>query len=115
MLVSVNWLSQYVDLSDINPKELAEKITRTGIEVESVNVLSTATNVVIGYVEERVQHPNADKLSVCQVNVGGEDGVVQIVCGAKNIAAGQKIIVAKPGAVLPQNYAVRLQTECVVH
>ncbi len=45
MLVSVNWLSQYVDLSDINPKELAEKITRTGIEVESVNVLSTATNV----------------------------------------------------------------------
>ena len=70
---------------------------------ESVNVLSTATNVVIGYVEERVQHPNADKLSVCQVNVGGEEGTVQIVCGAKNIAAGQKIIVAKPGAVLPGN------------
>ena len=107
MLVSVNWLSQYVDLSDINPKELAEKITRTGIEVESVNVLSTATNVVIGYVEERVQHPNADKLSVCQVNVGGEDGVVQIVCGAKNIAAGQKIIVAKPGAVLPGNFKIK--------
>ena len=69
MLVSVNWLSQYIDLSDIDPKDLAEKITRTGIEVESVNVLADATNVVIGYVEERVQHPNADKLSVCQVNV----------------------------------------------
>ena len=64
MLVSVNWLSQYIDLSDIDPKDLAEKITRTGIEVESVNVLADATNVVIGYVEERVQHPNADKLSV---------------------------------------------------
>ncbi|MDE5976959.1 MAG: phenylalanine--tRNA ligase subunit beta [Turicibacter sp.] len=107
MLVSVNWLSQYVDLSDIDPKDLAEKITRTGIEVESVNVLSEATNVVIGYVEERVQHPNADKLSVCQVNVGGEDGVVQIVCGAKNVAAGQKIIVAKPGAVLPGNFKIK--------
>ena len=62
MLVSVNWLSQYIDLSDIDPKDLAEKITRTGIEVESVNVLADATNVVIGYVEECVQHPNADKL-----------------------------------------------------
>ena len=107
MLVSVNWLSQYIDLSDIDPKDLAEKITRTGIEVESVNVLADATNVVIGYVEERVQHPNADKLSVCQVNVGGEDGVVQIVCGAKNVAAGQKIIVAKPGAVLPGNFKIK--------
>ena len=107
MLVSVNWLSQYIDLSDIDPKELAEKITRTGIEVESVNVLSDATNVVIGYVEERVQHPNADKLSVCQINVGGEEGVLQIVCGAKNIAAGQKVIVAKPGAVLPGNFKIK--------
>ena len=107
MLVSVNWLSQYIDLHDIDPKELAEKITRTGIEVESVNILSDATNVVIGYVEERIQHPNADKLSVCQVNVGGEDGVVQIVCGAKNVAKGQKIIVAKPGAVLPGNFKIK--------
>ncbi|MBQ1786070.1 MAG: phenylalanine--tRNA ligase subunit beta, partial [Turicibacter sp.] len=107
MLVSVNWLSQYIDLNDIDPKELAEKITRTGIEVESVNILSDATNVVIGYVEERIQHPNADKLSVCQVNVGGEDGVVQIVCGAKNVAKGQKIIVAKPGAVLPGNFKIK--------
>ena len=107
MLVSVNWLSQYVDISDIDPKELAERITRTGIEVESVELLAEATNVVIGYVEERVQHPNADKLSVCQVNVGGEDGIVQIVCGAKNVAAGQKIIVAKPGAVLPGNFKIK--------
>ena len=53
MLVSVNWLSQYIDLSDIDPTDLAEKITRTGIEVESVNVLADATNVVIGYVEEK--------------------------------------------------------------
>lgn len=107
MLVSVNWLSQYVDISDIDPKELAERITRTGIEVESVELLAEATNVVIGYVEERVQHPNADKLSVCQVNVGGEDGIVQIVCGAKNVAVGQKIIVAKPGAVLPGNFKIK--------
>ncbi|MTL35811.1 phenylalanine--tRNA ligase subunit beta, partial [Turicibacter sanguinis] len=107
MLVSVNWLNQYVNISDIDPKELAERITRTGIEVESVNILSDATNIVIGHVLERVQHPNADKLSVCQVDVGGEEGVLQIVCGAKNVAAGQKIIVAKPGAVLPGNFKIK--------
>ena len=122
MLVSVNWLSQYIDLSDIDPKDLAEKITRTGIEVESVNVLADATNVVIGYVEERVQHPNADKLSVCQVNVGGEDGVVQIVCGAKNERLdkksswlNQELFYQETLKLKNQNYAVKNLTECVVH
>ncbi|MGL4372890.1 MAG: YtpR family tRNA-binding protein, partial [Turicibacter sp.] len=107
MFVSMNWLSQYVDVTGLTPQELAEKITRTGIEVESVNLLADASNIVIGHVVERVQHPNADKLSVCQVDVGGEDGVVQIVCGAKNVAAGLKIIVAKPGAVLPGNFKIK--------
>ena len=106
MFVSMNWLSQYVDLSGFTAEELAEKITRTGIEVESVDVLSDATNVVIGHVLEREQHPNADKLSVLKVNVG-EDEPVQIVCGAKNVAAGQKVIIAKVGAVLPGDFKIK--------
>ena len=107
MLVSYNWLSQYIDLENMSPEVLADKITRTGIEVETVTPLASATNVVIGHVVERAQHPNADKLSVCQVDVGGETGVVQIVCGAKNVAAGQKVIVAKNGAVLPGNFKIK--------
>jgi len=107
MLVSVNWLSQYVDISDIRPEDLAEKITRTGIEVESVNLISSAKGVVIGHVLECRQHPNADKLSLCQVDLGGHDGVVQIVCGAKNVAAGQKVIVAQNGAILPGNFKIK--------
>ncbi|MCL1950969.1 MAG: phenylalanine--tRNA ligase subunit beta [Turicibacter sp.] len=107
MLVSVNWLNKYIDASGISPEVLADKITRTGIEVESVATLANATNVVVGHVLERIQHPNADKLSVCQVDVGGTEGVVQIVCGAKNVAAGQKVIVAKNGAVLPGNFKIK--------
>jgi len=107
MLVSLNWLSQYVDISDINPEDLAERITRTGIEVESVDVLASATDVVIGHVLERKQHPNADKLSLCKVDLGEIEGPVQIVCGAKNVAAGQKVIVAKNGAVLPGNFKIK--------
>ncbi|HAX73242.1 MAG TPA: phenylalanine--tRNA ligase subunit beta [Firmicutes bacterium] len=107
MFVSMNWLNQYVDVADLNPAELAERITRTGIEVESVQLLSEATNCVIGHVLERVQHPNADKLSVLQVDLGQEDGVVQIVCGAKNVAAGQKVIIAKVGAVLPGDFKIK--------
>jgi len=107
MLVSYNWLSQYIDLDGMSPEVLADKITRTGIEVETVTPLASATNVVIGHVLERIQHPNADKLSVCQVDVGGDTGTVQIVCGAKNVAAGQKVIVAKNGAVLPGDFKIK--------
>ena len=106
MNVSLKWLSQYVDISGLSAEELADKITRTGIEVESVEVLSEATNVVIGHVLSREQHPNADKLSVLQVNIGEEEPV-QIVCGAKNVAADQKVIIAKVGAVLPGDFKIK--------
>ncbi|AKU26097.1 YtpR family tRNA-binding protein [Geobacillus sp. FSL K6-0789] len=60
---------------------------------------------VVGYVKEKTKHPNADKLSVCQVDVGGE--VLQIVCGAPNVAAGQKVVVAKIGAVMPSGLVIQ--------
>ncbi|WP_017473355.1 phenylalanine--tRNA ligase subunit beta [Amphibacillus jilinensis] len=106
MLVSLNWLKQYVDLGGHTPEALADKITKTGIEVEDITYIAEKSNhVVVGYVETCEQHPNADKLNLCQVNIGNE--TLQIICGAANIAAGQKVAVAKPGAVLPGNFKIK--------
>ena len=100
MLVSYNWLKQYTNVED-NANALAEKITRGGIEVEGVEYLAEEiSNVVVGYVVSKEKHPDAEKLNVCQVNVGAEENL-QIVCGAPNVDAGQYVIVAKVGAKLP--------------
>ncbi|TWT26324.1 phenylalanine--tRNA ligase subunit beta [Planomicrobium sp. CPCC 101110] len=106
MLVSLKWLKDYVNLQELPAQELAEKITRSGIEVDAVIDRSFGmTNVVVGYVEACEKHPEADKLSICQVNVGEE--TTQIICGAPNIAAGQKVIVARPGAKLPGGIKIK--------
>lgn len=106
MLVSIKWLKDYVDTQGLAPADLGEKITRSGIEVDAVIDRSHGmTNVVVGYVESCVKHPEADKLSICQVNVGEE--TTQIICGAPNIAAGQKVIVARPGASLPGGMKIK--------
>lgn len=107
MLVSLKWLQQYVDLGSLTPEQLAEKITKSGIEVDAIHYIAKekSDDVVVGYVKESVQHPNADKLSLCQVDVGTE--TLQIACGADNVAAGQKVAVAKPGAVLPGNFKIK--------
>ncbi|WP_017437217.1 phenylalanine--tRNA ligase subunit beta [Saccharococcus caldoxylosilyticus] len=107
MFVSYKWLQEYVDLTGITAKELADRITKSGIEVESVEVLNKgAKGVVVGHVLEREQHPNADKLSKCLVDIG-EGEPVQIICGAPNVAKGQKVAVAKVGAVLPGNLKIK--------
>ena len=105
MLVSLKWLNQYVKVDDLDPQELANKISLHSVEVEQVNKASEATGIVIGYVEKKEQHPDADKLSVCQVNLGTE--TVQIVCGAGNVDAGQKVPVATNGAVLPGGFKIK--------
>ncbi|MGD6833298.1 phenylalanine--tRNA ligase subunit beta [Sutcliffiella halmapala] len=107
MLVSYNWLKDYVNIDDISAKDLAEKITRSGIEVEGVEILNEGIQgVVIGHVLEKEQHPNADKLNKCLVDVGDEEPV-QIICGARNVDKGQKVAVAKVGAVLPGNFKIK--------
>ena len=94
MFVSYKWLQQYVDLDGISAQELADKITKSGIEVEGVEQKSEGIKgVVVGHVLEKVKHPEADKLNVCQVDIGAEEPV-QIVCGAANVDAGQKVAVA---------------------
>jgi len=100
MKVSLNWLSRYVDLKDIKAQDLANTLTLAGLEVESVESIAHGTNLVIGEVLECEKHPESDHLSKTLVNVGDE--VVSIVCGAPNVRKGQKVIVAKVGAVLPQ-------------
>lgn len=107
MLVSLNWLRQYVDIDDISPEELAEKITKSGIEVDGLeHVAEKSTNLVTGYIVSCEKHPDADKLNVCQVDVGEEE-TLQIICGAPNVAQGQKVIVAKPGARLPGGVKIK--------
>lgn len=98
MLLSYNWLKELINIED-NAYNLAEKITRSGLEVEEVLDLSkNLSNIVVGYVKEKQKHPNAEKLSICTVDVGEEE--LQIVCGAPNVEKGQYVIVAKIGAKL---------------
>ena len=99
MKVSVSWLKDLVEFNnDID--ELAEKLSMTGFEVESLEDLSAqAKNVVIGYVDEIAPHPNAEKLKVCSVDVGLPKKL-SIVCGAPNVKAGYHVLVAKVGAYL---------------
>ncbi|TVX98312.1 phenylalanine--tRNA ligase subunit beta [Cohnella terricola] len=101
MNVSYRWLSDYIDLSGISAQQLAEMMTRGGIEIDSVPSRNAGvTGVVVGYVKKREKHPDADKLSVCTVDAGtGED--LQIVCGAPNVGADMKVPVAVVGAKLP--------------
>ncbi|MCM3757416.1 phenylalanine--tRNA ligase subunit beta [Sporosarcina aquimarina] len=106
MYVSTKWLENYVDTKGIAPADLAEKITRAGIEVDTIIDRSEGlTNIVVGHVESCEKHPEADKLNICQVNVGEE--TVQIICGAPNVAAGQNIIAALPGAKLPGGMKIK--------
>ena len=100
MKLSLNWLKQYIDLDGISTEEIIENLTTAGLEVDEViDQKKLYDNFVVGYVKEREKHPNADKLSLCKVEVGGEE--FPIVCGAPNVNAGQKIILAKVGAKIP--------------
>src|SRR4051812_7296168 len=99
MKISLNWLKKYVDF-DWSPEELAERLTMLGIEVEGVEKKTgDFEGVVVAQILSSVQHPNADKLSVCKVADG--KGERQIVCGAKNYKVGDKVPLALPGCTLP--------------
>jgi len=106
MRVSLRWLAQYVDIADLTPEALAEKLTRSGVAVEAVERRNRGlTGAVIGHVLACAPHPQADRLRVCRVDVG-RGAPLQIVCGAPNVAAGQKVAVALPGARLPDGRTI---------
>ncbi|SBD05897.1 phenylalanine--tRNA ligase subunit beta [Staphylococcus aureus] len=106
MLISNEWLKEYVTIDD-SVSNLAERITRTGIEVDDlIDYTKDIKNLVVGFVKSKEKHPDADKLNVCQVDIG-EDEPVQIVCGAPNVDAGQYVIVAKVGGRLPDGIKIK--------
>ncbi|MDZ7806653.1 MAG: phenylalanine--tRNA ligase subunit beta [Gracilimonas sp.] len=99
MKVSYNWLKEFIDLP-LTPEETAEKLTLIGLEVEETEEYGNSLEgVIVGEVLDVRAHPNADRLQICDVNLG--DTKTQIVCGAKNVAAGQKVPVATVGSTLP--------------
>lgn len=107
MLVSYKWLQELVDIKDIDVNQLADKMSRSGIEVEDVVIPEEGLKkIVVGDVKECVPHPDSDHLSICQVDVGEEE-LYQIVCGAPNITAGKKVIVALPNSRINGNVKIK--------
>jgi phenylalanyl-tRNA synthetase beta chain len=107
MLVSYQWLNEYLDLSKVSAKELGDIMSVTGIEVEGIQIPAAGLKkIVVGEVMECVPHPDSDHLSICQVNIG-EDELSQIVCGAPNVKAGIKVIVALPGSRITGNVKIK--------
>ncbi|WKF71765.1 phenylalanine--tRNA ligase subunit beta [Pediococcus pentosaceus] len=106
MKLSYKWLSKYLEL-DLEPKDLAEKIERTAVEVDSVTRLDyKLKKIVVGHTLEVTEHPDSDHLHICQVDVGEEEPI-QIVCGAPNIAADQDVIVALHGSRIKDNVKIK--------
>jgi phenylalanyl-tRNA synthetase beta chain len=107
MKLSLSWLREYLPALDRSAEEIAEALTFTGVEVESVQVHGAGIDkVVVAQIESFQQHPNADRLSVCQV-LDGSKTPRQIVCGAKNFRSGDKVPLALPGAVLPDGTKIK--------
>ncbi len=106
MLISLEWLKEYVEINE-DVKELENALTMIGQEVEAIEEQGQhLDNVVVGHIVEYGKHPDADKLSLLKVNVG-EETPLQIICGAPNHKLGDKVIVAKIGAVLPGNFKIK--------
>jgi phenylalanyl-tRNA synthetase beta chain len=106
MKFSVNWLREFVDLPK-NPEEIADLLTRAGVETENIETRGAKIdNVIVSQITASSRHPNADRLSVCEVN-DGSGAKRQIVCGATNYKVGDKVPLALPGAKLPNGTEIR--------
>lgn len=102
MKISLNWLKNFIDLNGVSVDDIIAKLTMSGLEVEEViDQTKLYENFVVGFVIEKAKHPNADKLSFCKVSTG--NFIIEVVCGAPNVEAGQKIVLAKTDAVVPQS------------
>jgi phenylalanyl-tRNA synthetase beta chain len=107
MYVSTRWLGLHVDLSGLSPQQICDDLSLSTAEVEGLERFAPhLSEVVVGHVLERAKHPEADNLSVCRVDVGRSDPLT-IVCGAGNVAAGQKVAVATVGTTLPGDFKIK--------
>lgn len=105
MIITRSWLEEFIDISKISTDEICKTLNAIGFEVDSLEKISIASKVVVGKVLEKEKHPDADKLNICQVDLGTEQ--VQIVCGAKNVEAGQFVPVATVGCNLGNNFIIK--------
>ena len=99
MKLSLNWLSDFIDISDLSVDQIVDQMVKCGFEVESIEKMSSGTNLVVGKLIECHDHPDSDHLHCTKTDIGSE--VLDIVCGAPNCRKGLKVIVAKAGAQLP--------------
>lgn len=105
MIVTKNWLNEWIDLSEIDTPLLLKTLNAIGLEVDRHDVINVPDKIVVGFVDSCERHPDADKLNVCQVNTGND--VRQIVCGASNVRAGIYVAVAMVDAVLPDGLKIK--------
>ena len=105
MIITRKWLEEFIDISKITTDDICKTLNSIGLEVDSVEKISIPSKVVVGKVLEKVKHPDADKLNICQVDLG--DKQVQIVCGAKNVDAGQFVPVATVGCDMGNNFIIK--------
>ncbi len=105
MIVTRNWLQEFIDISHLSTQTICTALNSIGLEVDSVEKTFIPNGVVVGYVTDCQKHPDADKLNICQVNLG--DKTAQIVCGAKNVAKGQYVPVATVGAILGEDFIIK--------
>ena len=105
MNVKLNWLKELVDLEGLKTEDIVNTLSLYSTEVEGVSKVVSGTNLVVGYVEECIDHPDSDHLHVCKVNVGNE--TLQIVCGAPNVKSGLYVIVALIDALLPGDFKIK--------
>lgn len=105
MIITKSWLSDWLDFEDKSLDDIAHTLNSIGIEVDRICTLKVPDKIVVGFVKEKVKHENSDKLSICQVDVGNE--ILQIVCGAQNVAQGQFVAVALKGALMPNGMEIK--------
>ncbi|MEA2050933.1 MAG: phenylalanine--tRNA ligase subunit beta [Campylobacterota bacterium] len=105
MIITRQWIQEYLDISSLSTDDICKALDSIGLEVDSVKKVSIPKKIVIGKVQSCEKHPDADKLNICQVDVGKE--VVQIVCGASNVAKGQIIPAALVGADLGNDFIIK--------
>jgi len=105
MIVTRSWLSEFIDLSKVSNETLYATFNSIGLEVDSIRQVEIDEKVVVGKILSVEKHPNADKLNICQIDVGS--GTRQIVCGASNVVDAKYVAVATIGAVLPENFKIK--------
>ena len=105
MIITKNWLLDWIEIEDISTYQLCQTLNNIGLEVDSVTSYTPPKGVVVGKVISCSKHPDADKLNVCEVDIGKQK--VQIVCGAKNVVTSQYVAVAKVGTLLPGNLEIK--------